>query len=310
VITAPVRDKAWGEAWQGGDVEPEEGPESVGDGRVVVAVDAEDTPWCSTGVELVSDRLFSLGASAVSELAGDGGRLRLVADLPARALDRLDGPYEVLEHDPSWNDAWRDHATAVAVGDRLLLRPEWVTADPADVGRVEIVLDAAHAFGSGSHPTTRLCLEALEGLADELAGARVLDVGSGTGVLGVAALVLGAGSLVAVDVDPAAVAATGRTAGLNGVSEWVVEVSSRLVAEVTVDHGAFDVVLANLLIPIIETLGPELAAAVAPGGRLILSGLLADPSTGQVERALVAIGVNFGASNELDRDGWAAVVAV
>ncbi|HMR97419.1 MAG TPA: 50S ribosomal protein L11 methyltransferase, partial [Microthrixaceae bacterium] len=199
---------------------------------------------------------------------------------------------------------------AVAEGDRLLLRPEGVTADPADVGRVEIVLDAAHAFGSGSHPTTRLCLEALEGLADELAGARVLDVGSGTGVLGVAALVLGAGSLVAVDVDPAAVAATGRTAGLNGVSEWVVEVSSRLVAEVTVDHGAFDVVLANLLIPIIETLGPELAAAVAPGGRLILSGLLADPSTGQVERALVAIGVNFGASNELDRDGWAAVVAV
>jgi len=94
------------------------------------------------------------------------------------------------------------------------------------------------------------------------------------------------------------------------VSDRVVEVSSRTVAEVTADHGAFDVVLANLLIPIIETLGPELAAAVAPGGRLILSGLLADPSLGQVDRALVAIGVNFCASNELDRDGWAAVVAV
>ncbi|RUP35946.1 MAG: methyltransferase domain-containing protein, partial [Gordonia sp. (in: high G+C Gram-positive bacteria)] len=151
-----------------------------------------------------------------------------------------------------------------------------------------------------------LCLEVLEGLGAELAGARVLDVGSGTGVLGVAALVLGAGSLVAVDVDPAAVAATGRTAELNGVSDRVVEVSSRPVAEVTADHGAFDVVLANLLIPIIETLGPELAAAVAPGGRLILSGLLADPSLGQVDRALAAVGANFGASNELDRDGWAA----
>ena len=184
-----------------------------------------------------------------------------------------------------------------------------MTADPADAGRVEIVLDATHAFGSGSHPTTRPRLEVLEGLGAELAGARVLDVGSGTGVLGVAALVLGAGSLVAVDVDPAAVAATGRTAELNGVSDRAVEVSSRPVAEVTADHGPFDVVLANLLIPIIETLGPELAAPY-PGGHLVLSGLLADPSLGQADRALAAVGANFGAPNELDRDGWAAVVAV
>ncbi|MBS1838759.1 MAG: 50S ribosomal protein L11 methyltransferase, partial [Actinobacteria bacterium] len=239
---------------------------------------------------------------------------RLVADLPARALDRLDGPYEVLEHDPSWDDAWRDHATAVPVGDRLLLRPEWVTAEPADAGRVEIVLDAAHAFGSGSHPTTRVCVEALEGLADELAGARVLDVGSGTGVLGVAALVLGAGSLVAVDVDSPAVAATDRTAELNGVSDRLVEVSSRTVAEVSADHGPFDVVVANLLIPIIETLGPDLAAAVAPGGRLILSGLLADPSLRQVDRALAAIGSSevweTGGGRAADLHGWVAVKIV
>ena len=293
------------------------------DARVVVAVLADDTPYCATGTELLADRLFSLGASAVSEMPGDdGGRVRLVADLPVESLDRLDVPFELLEHDPTWEDSWQDHAAAVPVGERLLLRPEWVDADvrgaaadspdPADsldsAPPIEVVLDAAHAFGSGSHPTTRLCLEAIERLGADLVGARVLDVGAGTGVLGVAALVLGAGSLVAVDIDPAAIATTRRTAELNGVTDRVIEVSSRGVAEVTAEHGPFDLVLANLLIPIIETLGPELAAAVAPGGRMILSGLLADPSTRQVQRAIDVTGLRPADAGVAELDGWAVLV--
>ncbi len=340
--------------------------ERVGSERVVVAVDAEDTPWCSTGADLVSDRLFALGASAVSELpsaepAADGGTdggtdgtagpgagtsidtgrcsasgpaVRLVADLPAASLDELSATgwrFDVLEVDPSWNAAWRDHATAVEVGERLVLRPEWVQPDaaadgPARTGstessapatrieRIEVVLDAADAFGSGSHPTTRLCLELLERLDDagSLTGARVLDVGSGTGVLGVAALLLGAGSLVAVDVDTAAVTATSRTVELNGVADRVVEISDRPLAEAVADHGPFDVVLANLLIPIIEELGPVLAAAVAPGGALVLSGLLSEPATGQVERAVRASAaeVELVLERVQHTDGWSAVVLV
>lgn len=285
--------------------------------RFVIEVFAEDSPLCSTGVDLVSDRLFALGASAVSEREDDHGRVLLVADLPVTSIDRLGrevGQYRLLEVDPTWSTAWRQHARSVPVGERLVLRPEWVPTDsdgPLDAAwgdRIEVVLDAAEAFGSGSHPTTRLCLEALERLGPALERARVLDVGCGTGVLGVAALAMGAGSLVAVDVDPAAVVATRRTAELNGVADRVIEVSDRPVAEVTAEHGAFDVVLANLLIPIVEAIGEDLAAAVVPDGHLVVSGLLADRSTGQVERALVAIG--SGADDVLvsESDGWAAVI--
>jgi len=317
----------------------------VADERLVVAVVADDTPYCATGPELVADRLFALGASAVSELAdwlgderGDGTQVRLVADLPAASVDALLASglkFEVLERDPTWTDGWREHATSIAVGNRLVLRPEWVTADPArvdpsgavaagadagdggivgadmaDDGRIEVVLDAADAFGSGSHPTTRLCMEELERLNVDglLVGARVLDVGCGTGVLGVAALLMGAGSLVAIDVDPNALAATRRTADLNGVNDRVIEVSDRTVSDVTAEHGPFDVVLANLLIPIIEDIGTEIASAVAPGGHLVLSGLIADPATGQVDRALAAVGFTDGNVEVLESGSWAAPI--
>jgi ribosomal protein L11 methyltransferase len=288
------------------------GPTRDGD-RAVVAVVADDTPFCATGVELLADRLFSLGASAVSELPDpDGVGLRLVADLPVASLAALDSigqPYEVLESDPSWAGGWRDHATAPAVGERLVVRPEWVEPDPAHGDRIEVVVDAAEAFGSGSHPTTRLCLEAVESLAAAAPLGRVLDVGCGTGVLGVAALLLGADPLVAVDVDPAAVAATVRTAELNGVADRVVEASGRTVGEVAADHGPFDLVLANLLVPIIEDLGAALAAAVAPGGRLVLSGLLADAASGQVDRAVRALGPGIAVESVAEHEGWASIVA-
>lgn len=304
-----------------------------GGGQVIVAVEVEDTPWCATGSELVADRLFALGASAVSELADDDGgtsSLRLVADLPADSLDRLAAAglrFELLEIDPTWDDGWREHARAVCVGERLVVRPEWV--DPAgaadgdgDSDRVEVVVDAADSFGSGSHATTRLCLEAIERIVGP--GDRVLDIGSGTGVLGVAALLLGAETLVAIDVDPNAVAATRRTAELNGAAGQVVEASGRSVAEVAADHGPFDLVLANLLVPIIEELGPEMVRSVASGGRIVLSGLLDESGDGtpdgdavvgraaeptQVDRAIVALGPGFGAPT-VERDGgWVVVLS-
>lgn len=274
---------------------------------MVVAVTAEDTPYCSTGVDIVADRLFGLGASAVSELQdATGGAVRIVADLPVGALAGLeesDLAFELLEVDPAWSDRWRDHATAVAVGRRFVVRPEWVPHDEDLArGRVEVLVDAADAFGSGSHPTTRLCLAAVEQVVAP--GDAVLDVGCGTGVLGVAALLLGAGSLVAVDVDPAAIGATLRTASLNGVADRVGEVSQRPVADVTVDHGPFDLVLANLLIPVIETLGRDLAAATRSGGHLVLSGLLDD----QVDRAVAAVGAGRDDVDVVRDDDWVAVV--
>lgn len=290
-----------GRRWRVQAVEVDEDP------RVVVVVTAEDTPYCATGVDLVADRLFGLGASAVSEMPETGGLgTRLVADLPGRSIDVLSSSgvdFEVVEVDPTWSEGWRSHAEVVPVGDRLLVRPEWVARD-ADLicGRAEVVVDAADAFGSGSHPTTRLCLAALERLVT--AGEAVLDVGCGTGVLGIAALLLGAGSLVAVDVDPAAAAATLGTARLNGVAARVTEVSLRPLPDVTDELGPFDLVLANLLIPTIEGLGHDLPSAVAAGGHLVMSGLLPE----HVDRAVAAVGADPAQVEVLEEDGWAAVV--
>lgn len=276
--------------------------------RVVVAVDVEDTPYCATGADVVADRLFSLGASAVSELPDDTDvRVRLVADLPSSAIDGLAASglvFRLLEADPSWADGWRAHAATVVAGERLAVRPEWVEPDPVVlVGRTEVVLDAALAFGSGSHPTTRMCLGAVDHLVSS--GDRVLDVGCGTGVLGVSALLLGAGSLVAVDVEPAAVAATRRTAGLNHVGDRLLEVSSRSVPDVTSAHGPFDLVLANLLIPAIEQIGAHLVDALGDGGHLVVSGLLVD----HVDRAVGALGSACAVQQVIDDGVWAAIVA-
>jgi ribosomal protein L11 methyltransferase len=161
---------------------------------------------------------------------------------------------------------------------------------------VDVVLDAADAFGSGSHPTTRLCLAQVERLARP--GDRVLAVGPGTGVLGVAALLLGAGHLPALDVDPAAVRATAGTARLNGVADRA-QASATPLAQVS---DRFELVVANLLIPAIEQLGTDLARVVEPGGHLVVSGVLA----GQVHRVSAAVGA--APASVTGEDGWAALV--
>ncbi|MFZ4518924.1 MAG: 50S ribosomal protein L11 methyltransferase [Microthrixaceae bacterium] len=256
-------------------------------------------------VELVADELFSLGASAVAESPDpDGDGVVLVADLEPAVATGLDRPWRALEPDRAWSEGWRDHARAWRAGP-FLVRPPWVPRPPGPGGTgpdtgpvsVELVVDPGDAFGSGSHPTTRLCLEAVARLVAP--GSAVLDVGCGSGVLGVGAALLGAAAVVSVDVDPAAVAATARVAAANGVA-GAVDVSDRSVAEVP---GRFDVVVANLLVGVIEQLGPDIAAHVAPGGAGVLSGLLA--GTGQVQRALDAVGLTTERVDELD--GWAAV---
>jgi ribosomal protein L11 methyltransferase len=189
--------------------------------------------------ELVADQLFGLGASAVSERTGRDGEVVLVADLDPAALDGTSLRARELQDDPTWATAWHDSAQAWRCGDRLVVRPVWVDPGPARPGveEVEVLLDPDAAFGSGSHPTTRLCLAALEPLAP---GTTVLDVGCGTGVLGAAALVLGSTSLVAIDIDPAAVAATRRAGAQRG--------DERVVSATPLRRSRrFDLVLANLL---------------------------------------------------------------
>jgi len=183
--------------------------------------------------------------------------------------------------DEDWSLSWKQHWQPDPVGQHLLILPAWLDC-PAEHGvRLQIRMDPGSAFGTGSHPTTRLCLEALERLAalrgGTLAGLRVADLGCGSGVLGLAALRLGAASVVAADTDSLAVTATHDNAALNGLGSQlqVVLGSAGALAELLAACPA-DLLLCNILAPVIEALSPAFKALLAPDGVGLLSGLLVD----------------------------------
>ena len=273
--------------------EPTSSPDHV---PIRVTVAAQDA-------ELAADRLFGAGASAVSELARDDGAVDLLADPEPDSLPSLEAHFGSaalhLVRGPDPATAWQDHAQVLAVGDRLVVRPEWLEPPSLGPGQLEVVVAAADAFGSGAHPTTRMCLELVESSVTE--GARVLDVGSGSGVLAVAAALLGAGEVRCHDVAPEAVEATARSAELSGVADRVV--ASLDPVDLAELGDGVDLVLANLLIPIIEQLGATLSAAVRPGGHLVVSGVLIE----QRDRAIAAC-APLEVVDELRDGDWVALV--
>lgn len=186
--------------------------------------------------------------------------------LQAAAEAGLDGRLAEVK-DEDWGEAWKKGLGPFTIG-RVFVRPSWVDA-PVPAGCVEVVLDPGMAFGTGTHPTTSLCLRALSDLLSERPGASVLDAGTGSGLLAIAACKLGAGRVAGNDVDPEAVRTAGENAARNGAR---LELTA---APVKAIRGAFDVVVANILANTLTELAPDLAAKVAPGGALLLSGLLA-----------------------------------
>ena len=226
--------------------------------------------------ELAADALWQGGPSAVSEVALPDGRVRLTADVADP--DAVQGwQVEVLEVDGDAHlDAWRAWARPVRAGRRILLQPAWLPAEARTEDDVVVQLDPGRAFGSGSHPSTRLVLAALEDLI--VGGERVLDVGCGSGVLAVTACLLGAGSAVAVDVDPAAIDATTANAAANGVGDVVVATQTDAAGA----SASFDVVVANIGARVLRVDAPAIAERVRPGGLLVLAGLLVDQADGVV----------------------------
>lgn len=199
--------------------------------------------------------------------------------------------------DEDWGEAWKKGLGAFSVG-RVLVRPSWIEAAPPP-GCVEVVLDPGMAFGTGTHPTTALCLAAVGDFLLARPGASVLDVGTGSGLLAIAARKLGAGRVAAIDDDPMAVEVARQNAARNDAEA---EVSGQPLAEV---RGPFDLVVANILANTLMDLAPALARQVAPGGRLLLGGLLAGQEE-EVRRA--AIDAGLGAQGER-RDGeWVLLV--
>ncbi len=182
-------------------------------------------------------------------------------------------------HEEEWASAWKSHFPVLRVGRRLVIRPTWRRhrAAPDDV---VLALDPGMAFGTGLHPTTRLCLAGIERWSDEglLDRARVLDVGCGSGILAIAAARLGARSVHGVDTDPIAVEATLANARRNRVARRVTvsRGSVPLGTGTPAAQGPFGLVLANLIASLLTHLADALAEAIEPGGRMLASGIFVD----------------------------------
>lgn len=207
----------------------------------------------------------------ISALFPDGTDVQAAIRTALRALGLEAEPTLALQPvaERDWVRATQEQFTPLQIGPRLWIVPSWCA--PPDPGAVNLILDPGLAFGTGSHPTTWQCLRWLD--ANLAAGASVLDYGCGSGVLAIAAKRLGAGQVVAVDIDPAALEATGRNAGANAADIAVVPPDG-------VPPGPYTIVLANILAGPLKLLAPLLAGYSAPGAHLVLAGILAQQAAG------------------------------
>jgi len=207
--------------------------------------------------------------------------------------------FEPLE-DQVWERAWIEHFQPMAFGNRLWIYPSWAEV-PSD-GSVVLRLDPGLAFGTGTHPTTALCLEWLD--AQDLVGKTVIDYGCGSGILAIAALLLGAASATGFDNDPQALTATLDNAQQNGCAEKLamklVDTQGETIAQQA------HVVLANILAGPLRELAPVIAPLVKPGGDLVLSGILADQADAVMD-AYRAYGLTF--EPPAIREEWVRLVA-
>jgi ribosomal protein L11 methyltransferase len=219
-------------------------------------------------------------AAQVAEALGHLGAfgLRPIGELQTRVVEEAD-----------WADAWKAYFPVMRVGRRIVIRPTWRQHRPA-ARDVVLALDPGMAFGTGLHPTTRLCLAGLEPLADDgrLDGARVLDVGCGSGILAIAALKLGAASALGIDTDPIAVEATLANARRNGMTRRL----RARVGSLPTNAPPVDVVLANLIAGVLVPLAPLLRDELRAGGMLLASGIFIDREI-EVRDAFVAAGLSI-----------------
>jgi ribosomal protein L11 methyltransferase len=217
----------------------------------------------------------------------------------ARPGLEIPDPLEVAEQD--WSVAWRVHHKPLRVGARSWVHPPWDVPHTAP-GEVRVIIDPGMAFGTGSHPTTSLCLARVDELLREIPGADLLDVGTGSGVIALLAAKLSAGRVCGTDNDPVALRAASEAARQNGLAGdrigWELRDCDALPAPF---DAPYRIVAANILLNTLVELAPQIARKVAPGGHLLLAGLLA----GQGEEAARAYGaLGLSLEGRAEKDGW------
>jgi ribosomal protein L11 methyltransferase len=236
--------------------------------------------------------------AAMKQVERDLGHLQAFALRPIGELRTR------VVHEEDWAEAWKQHFPVMRVGRRMVIRPTWRehVALPDDV---VLSLDPGMAFGTGLHPTTRLCLAGIERWGDEslLSDARVLDVGTGSGILAIAAALLGAHYVVGIDTDPLAVATAAANAASNGLADLI---ETRAGSLPLADPAQFHLVVANLISGLLIELAPELAATLWPGGRLLAGGIYRDRES-EVQSAFESAGLRV--VGRLAEEDWVALEA-
>ena len=233
--------------------------------------------------------------------------LRQVYPIPEPTWRRLDPA--------DWAEAWKVGYGVQRVGRRITIKPSW-KSHAASPGQLVIELDPGLAFGTGVHPSTRLCLRALE--QHVRSGCRVLDVGTGSGILAIAAARLGASRITAMDIDPVSLQVAGANLQRNGVTDRVELIRATLApvdrtgltasgepCKVFNQPGAFDLIVMNILPDVIARSAGALAACLAPGGVFVVSGIIRERE-GFVREALAHVGLTV--DRRLAQSSWVALV--
>jgi len=224
-------------------------------------------------------------------------------DVGVRLMAQL-GPVSMLRSrevdEAEWQDSWREHFHTLHVGSRTVIVPTWRSYEPSQ-GEVIIELDPGMAFGTGHHPTTTMCLAALEETVEPASS--VLDLGCGSGILSIAAARLGASHVLALDIDTTAVDTAAANIRQNGVAS-AVKVDEGTLPYPSLRPGGYDVVVANISSTVISSLAGSIARAARPGGRVVASGIL-DQARGPVVQRLEEAGLHM---ERVDVDGdWVAL---
>jgi ribosomal protein L11 methyltransferase len=291
----------------GGYEEESEAGESAGGGAVIEATGFDDFEQPIPGEYRITVKTYvkpgARGEEIRRQIEEGLWRLSLLYPIP-EAQVRV-----VREED--WAHAWKKFYKPLRIGRRVVLKPSWEewAALPDDI---IVHLDPGMAFGTGMHPTTRLCVAAVEESVQP--GDRVLDVGTGSGVLAIVAAKLGARTVLATDIDTLAVRVATENAARNGIPAGAGEVIDVRHGSVPADMaGAFDVIVANILAEVLVGLfdgkygNPPLAEPLAPGGTIILSGILEDRA-GMVIDAAERHGLRV--TGRLQENDWVAIIAV
>jgi ribosomal protein L11 methyltransferase len=296
------------------------------DGEMVEAISEVMARYVSGGVVIESTQI-------TDEKEGEGnatGLLRISGYLPVddQLEDKKQKLLEGLWHlgqispvpevkfrpiaDLDWSEVWKQHFQPVRIGENLVIIPTWLEGNHDQ--QIAIKIDPGMAFGTGTHPTTQLCLEIIADILEPLDvesrnSISIIDIGCGSGILGITAQKLGAGKSLGVDLDVEAVEAAHRNAEINGVEENL-ELGIGSLAEIKKGKFALSagqIVIANILAPVITRLLMEgVGELVVPGGRLVLSGILVE-QVPDIEQAIQSAGLKLVEKRQMG--DWMALVA-